>query len=337
MADKVVWRCPSNIALVKYWGKRSGQLPANPSLSMTLEKAYTDIVLTTGEKHGADIELEYFFDGMPNEKFRQRIYRYLEENLDYFPILRERAVRIDSTNSFPHSAGIASSASAFGAIALAMLSASGYDKGDFFGRASFLARLGSGSACRSLYPAFALWGNLAACTGSSDEFAIPVEHAHPVFSDLHDAILIVDDSPKEVSSSAGHALMEGHFYAESRFRQANIHCANMLDVIKNGDLEQFVTITEQEALALHAMMMTSEDYYLLLKPRTVQVIQSVMNFRKESKVPVCFTLDAGPNVHVIYPGQYSGVVHPFLEEEMQNGAKEIIFDHIGRGPKKLTC
>lgn len=337
MADKIRWRCPSNIALVKYWGKRPNQIPANASLSMTLENSFTDIILTTGEKKKHGIELEYFFDGRPNEKFRQRVLIYLEENRRYFPFLNTRSIRIDSTNSFPHSTGIASSASAFGALSLALLTASGYTKADFYRQASFLARLGSGSACRSLFPDFALWGKLPGNAKSSDEYAIAVGTVHPDFYDWQDAILIVDDSPKKVSSSAGHLLMEGHFFAESRYRQANQHCQRMLDVIKYGDLEQFVTIIEQEALALHAMMMTSENYYLLIKPGTVLAIEAVMNFRKESKIPICFTLDAGPNVHIIYPGQYSGVVHAFLEDQMKAEVKRIIFDHIGKGPKKLTC
>jgi diphosphomevalonate decarboxylase len=337
MNKKICWRCPSNIAFVKYWGKKAGQTPANASLSMTLENACTDVSLTLEEKSGAEIELEYTFEGAPHEPFRKKILTYLNENRASFPFLSDFSLHLNSTNSFPHSAGIASSASAFGAIALALLSASGYSGNDFYQQASHLARLGSGSACRSVFPGFALWGKLTGVEDSSDQYAIPVAPVHAIFSDLRDAILIVDDSPKKVSSSAGHSLMKGHYYAESRFRQANTHCLNLLNVIKTGDLEHFVIIIEQEALALHAMMMTSEDYYLLMKPGTVQAIESVMNFRKESKIPVCFTLDAGPNVHVIYPGGYSQQVTSFLNDKLRPDLKEIIFDHIGSGPKKLTC
>ncbi len=112
----------------------------------------------------------------------------------------------------PHSSGIASSASAMGALALCLLSMeeqiTGHPSSDPMKKASFLARLGSGSASRSLHPGFALWGYSKAWPGSSDEFAIPVQGIHENFVAIRDSILIVDPGSKKLSSSAGHALME---------------------------------------------------------------------------------------------------------------------------------
>lgn len=336
MSEKVRWRCPSNIALVKYWGKRENQIPCNASLSMTLQAAFTEVAITCLDKTQEGLEIEYFFDGKKNQPFETRILQYLMANRNSFPVTREHKIRFESTNSFPHSTGIASSASAFGAIALALLSASGKESDpDFLRQASYLARLGSGSACRSMFADYALWGSLADYTSSSDEYAVAIEHVHSDFSDMRDAILIVDDEAKKVSSSKGHGLMNGHPYAETRFIQANQHCRMMLDVLKSGDFDQFVSIIEREALALHAMMMTSGDYYLLMKPGTIHAIEEIMNFRKETNIPVCFTLDAGPNVHVIYPGKHENRVREFLIAALQPHLKDIIYDRIGSGPEKI--
>lgn len=335
MKEKTIWRCPSNIALVKYWGKKENQIPCNASLSMTLQNAFTEVELTLHEKKSKAIELEYFFDKEKNESFGLRVRRYLEANAEQFPLLREFAVSIHSTNSFPHSTGIASSASSFGAIALALLSVSGYAEEDLKQQASFLSRLGSGSACRSMYAGYALWGRISEVDASSDTYAIPITSIHENFRDMRDAILIIDDTPKKVSSSKGHALMQGHRYAESRFLQANAHCAEMLKVLATGDFEQFIRIIEQEALALHAMMMTSEDSYLLMKPGTVQAIELIRKFRDETTIPVCFTLDAGPNVHVLYPAKVEEAVNSFINSELN--MKGIIYDRIGKGPEKICC
>lgn len=338
---KVKWRCPSNIAIVKYWGKKDIQIPCNSSLSLTLSNSYTEVEVALNEKttHEA-VELNYYFEGELNEKFGKRVAAYLEDNIEVFPFLRVGSITIHSTNSFPHSAGIASSASAFGAIALAMLDIAyqleekEIDE-DFYQKASNMARLGSGSACRSIYPSYALWGNNDKVENSSDEFAIEINKVHPIFKGMKDAILIVEDEPKKVSSTVGHKLMKNHPYAETRFNQANARTAELVNILEEGDIDSFIHICESDALTLHAMMMTSTDYYLLVKPGTITAIEKIMQFRLENLVPVCFTLDAGPNVHVLYPSKYQEVVEDFIRTELSDTYKKVIFDHEGQGPEKL--
>lgn len=337
MDKEIKWRCPSNIALVKYWGKKGNQIPCNASLSMTLQQSFTDVSLVIGEKKAVGLELQYFFHGEQNMAFQNRISKFIEQNSDAFTVIKDHSISIHSANSFPHSAGIASSASAFGAITLALLDASSGKKEDFYQTASFLSRLGSGSACRSIYAPYALWGKLAEVRDSSDEFAIPVKEVHENFHDMRDAILIVDDSIKKVSSSKGHSLMEGHRYASARFQQANAHCIELLDVLRSGDFSRFISIIEKEALALHAMMMTSEEYFLLIKPGTLIAIEKIMDFRKESGIPVTFTLDAGPNVHILYPGKEEANVRSFIEKDLKSLSRNIIFDRMGAGPEKLSA
>ncbi len=335
------WQCPSNIALVKYWGKKGNQIPCNPSVSMTLSEAVTEVSLETFEKKQEGIELEYFFEGERNDSFEKRVLAYLEKNKEFFPFLNKIAIRIKSHNNFPHSTGIASSASAFGAIALALLDVGKKpdhvaEKEAFFTKASELARLGSGSACRSMFGGYASWGQHPDIKESSDHYATEMKHVHENFKHMMDAILIVDDEPKKVSSSVGHSLMNKHKYAENRFEQAKENTGRIIKTLYTGDYEEFIKITESEALALHAMMMTSENYYLLMKPGTIHAIEKIIDFRERTKVPVCFTLDAGPNVHVLYPEKYKVEVSDFLNYELKAGLKGIIFDKTGTGPVKIN-
>ena len=287
------------------------------------------------------VSLVSFFDGEINEKFGQRVAKFLVDNREFFPFLGEKAITIHSSNSFPHSAGIASSASAFGAISLALLDIAyilqGTDTDEqFYNKASYLARLGSGSASRSMFPGFALWGENDNVKNTSNEHAIAISDVHPVFHNMKDAILIVEDEPKKVSSSVGHSLMNNHPYAEQRFQQANERTAELVEILKTGNMDAFIRLCESEALTLHAMMMTSMDYYLLVKPGTITAIERLMEFRKESNVPVCFTLDAGPNVHVLYPKAYEAQVEAFINNELRDTYKKVIFDQEGVGPTKMN-
>lgn len=340
---KVKWRCPSNIAVVKYWGKKPIQIPCNSSLSLTLSNSYTEVEASLFDKtEDKTVQLEYYFEGELSDLFGRKVEKYLEDNIDSFPFLKDKAVRMDSINSFPHSAGIASSASAFGAIALAMLDISYQFEGkelndQFYTEASNLARLGSGSACRSIYPGYALWGENDKVDGSSNEKAISIDNIHPNFQNMKDAILIIEDEPKKVSSTIGHGLMNNHPYADARFNQANKRTAELVDILQNGDIERFIQISESEALTLHAMMMTSSEYYLLVKPNTILAIEKLMQFRLENVIPVCFTLDAGPNLHILYPEKYQEAVEDFINNKLKDTYKKVIFDQEGNGPSKLPC
>lgn len=338
---KIIWRCPSNIAIVKYWGKKGVQIPCNASVSFTLAESYTEIELNFFEKKiNSSIELDYFFEGKKNEIFETRIINYLGKHQSHFPVLKNYRVRVNTLNSFPHSTGIASSASSFGAIALSLLDASYILKektidDDFFKEASGLARLGSGSACRSIYGGFTCWGHNKMLAGSSNKFAIPLPVIHENFKELQDAVIIVDDHPKKVSSSIGHSLMNKNVYAKKRFAQGNERSEEMIKILAAGDHDTFIKIAESEALTLHAMMMASDPYYLLMKPGTLLAIEKIMAFRNDTKIPLCFTLDAGPNVHLLYPKNEKSKVESFIMNDLKGSAKKIIFDKMGEGPQKI--
>jgi len=346
LSGQTEWISPSNLALIKYWGKYGRQLPRNPSISFTLDTAATTTKLSyqTKEKPTDNIVLDFKFGGSPNEAFRVKLIKFLSSITDIFPFLAQLEFSIESSNSFPHSAGIASSASSMSALALCLCTVEkeifGTLNSDsaFYQKASFVARLGSGSACRSVYDTMAVWGETLEVEGSSNLFAVPFgDQLHEVYRDFHDDILIVSKGEKSVSSSAGHGLMEGNIFADNRYKQANARFADLQVALKNGDLEAFGKITENEALTLHALMMTSEPSYILMEPNTLAQIELLRNFRKETKLPVYFSLDAGPNLHLLYPNNIATPVQEFIKTALlplcEKG--EIIEDRAGSGPREL--
>jgi len=339
----IQWRSPSNIAIIKYWGKHGRQLPRNPSISFTLDRAHTETRVEYQAKSSADkgFELDFYFDGQPNDVFRDKLVKYMESIIEIFPFLRQLKLTVNSRNSFPHSAGIASSASGMSAFALCLCSLEHHlfgtleDDEAYRLKASYLARLGSGSACRSIYPTMAVWGATKEVENSSDLYAVPyTEKLHKSFKHFHDDILIVSKGEKSVSSRAGHALMEGNIYADNRYLQARQRMHNLLMALQNGDLELFGQITENEALTLHALMMSSNPSYILMQPNTILLIQMIRDFRSRTKLPLYFSLDAGPNLHLLYPDEIKDRVQAFIKEELLpycvNG--EWIADFAGPGP-----
>src|SRR5690606_33692157 len=130
-------------------------------------------------------------------------------------------------------------------------------------KASFLARLGSGSACRSIEGNLIVWGETDTIEGSSDLYGIKYPYkVHANFSHYQDTILLVDTSEKQVSSTVGHNLMFEHPYATQRFQQARDHFKVLKPILESGDLKAFIALIETEALTLHAMMMTSMPYFI---------------------------------------------------------------------------
>lgn len=340
---EITWRSPSNIAIIKYWGKYGRQLPKNPSFSFTLNEAYSETTVKYAPKGGVDqgIEIDFYFEGQPNEAFKTKIVKFLESITDIFPFLRQLKLEISSRNSFPHSAGIASSASAMSALALCLCTI----EHEIFGtlpndeeyerKASFIARLGSGSACRSIYSGSAIWGESGEVEGSSNLYAIPyAAQMHEIFSTFHDDILIVSKAEKSVSSRAGHALMDGNLYADNRYTQAKQRFHRLLSILKTGDVEAFGRIAESEALTLHALMMTSNPPYVLMRPNTLQIIEKVQQFRKETAQPLYFTLDAGPNIHLLYPDASKIAVQSFIHNELKQYCEDetVLSDLVGEGP-----
>jgi diphosphomevalonate decarboxylase len=345
-AGSVTWKTPSNIALVKYWGKQEPQIPENTSISFTLDACFTLTTLSYSKKEKKDnsFSFDVIFEGVKKEAFKPKIRKFFERIDCYVPFLKDFNLLIKSRNSFPHSSGIASSASGMSALALCIMSIEkelnpNISANYFNQKASFLARLGSGSACRSIEGNLIVWGKHPKIKGSSNLYGVkfPLQ-VHDNFKNYHDTILLVDEGEKQVSSTVGHQLMFNHPFAKQRFIQANSNISKITEVLQNGDVKQFIEIVESEALSLHAMMMTSNPYFILMKPNTLKIIHKIWDYRANTNSKICFTLDAGANVHVLFPANEKETVNNFIINELIQFCQEnhYICDRIGLGAKQLS-
>ncbi|MEL6811614.1 MAG: diphosphomevalonate decarboxylase [Bacteroidota bacterium] len=338
------YQSPSNIALVKYWGKYGEQLPKNASISFTLSNCHTRTTLYFEPKEGSDFDFEVYLDGQREQGFEPKIRTFFERVEKYLPFLRKYKFTIETSNSFPHSSGIASSASGMSALALCLvdmersLLSNQMTQEQFHRKASFIARLGSGSAARSVEGPLVVWGDHDTIHDSSNLYGSKFPYnVHPNFHNFQDTILLVDKGEKEVSSTVGHNLMHSHPYATERFGEANTNLTRLKEIFESGDLSAFIRIVESEALQLHAMMMTSMPYFILMKPNTLEIINRIWAYRKRTESKVCFTLDAGANVHVLYPEAEKMEVLAFIKSELTPYCKngEFIEDHTGSGAIRL--
>lgn len=334
------WRAPSNIALIKYWGKSDTQIPKNPSLSFTLDACFTMTKLLFKQTSpNSDFDFDLFLDTKKKDDFKPKILTFFERIELYVPFLKDYTFEIHTHNSFPHSSGIASSASGLSALALCIMSIEKelnpkMSDAYFYQKASFLARLGSGSAARSIKGSLVVWGEHNELIGSSNLFGIPFsQKIHPIFKNYHDTILLVDKGKKQVSSTLGHHLMINHPFAAQRFEQANRNILELTKALEDGDINSFIAIVESEALTLHAMMLTSNPYFILMQPNTLAIIHKIWDFRKETGYHICFTLDAGANVHILYPEKEKEHIHPFIIKELVPYCEnnQYICDRVGNG------
>jgi diphosphomevalonate decarboxylase len=283
-----------NIALIKYWGNRDDELrlPANPSLSMNLGDLYTTTTLAFEEHLERD---EVILDELPaEESARARVSSHLD-------LVRQQAglkaaARVVSLNNFPTGAGVASSASGFAALTLAACAAAGLDLTE--AQLSALARRGSGSASRAVPGGYTEW---LMGRGSASSFARSV--APPSHWDLRDVVVVVSYEHKAVGSSRGHGLAVGSPLHAARVAAVPGMLAECKRALLARDLTSLGRIIEQDAIMMHAVMMSSRPPLYYWAPATVAIIQAVQNWRQHG-IPVYFTIDAGPNVHLICEAAY---------------------------------
>ena len=273
---------------------------------------------------GENFSVKLFLSGKEEPKFAEKTAKYLAGIEKYLPWVLRGSFVIKTENTFPHSSGIASSASGFGALAKCLMALDKEISGEksteeTLQKASLLARLGSGSACRSLYNGLVVWGATPVVSGSADEYAVPypVSEIHPIFRDFNDWVMLIHEGQKSVSSTVGHGLMNGNPYAQLRFAEAAKNFFTLQEILKNGDMDGFIKLVEHEALTLHAMMMVSDPAFILMQTGTLETIHKVWDFRRETGLPLFFTLDAGANVHLLFPndGQQERI-KAFIETEL---------------------
>lgn len=280
---------PANIAFIKYWGKRDPLLniPFNNSISMNLSNCLTT---TTVEFNSNFLDDSISVDGKEVFDFKKdRVMKILD-------LVRKKSeiclkAKVVSQNNFPLGTGIASSASAFSALALAGATAAGlsFSKKEL----SILSRRGSGSACRSAIDGFSEWK-----AGISDKTSYSIQIAKSDYWGLCDVVVVVDQKEKKVGSTEGHELATSSPYFKTRLKQLPSRIKELKEAFFSKDFEKFGKIVEGEAVDLHMMAMTSNPPIYYWNEGTMEIIHAVQEWRK-SGLNVFFTIDAGPNVHLI--------------------------------------
>ena len=340
----VKWTAPSNIAIVKYWGKLENQIPQNPSISLTLNESITTTSLSLKPKSNTNSNLKFEFEGETNKAFEDKTRAFFKKIDKYFPFILNHDIEIKSKNNFPHSSGIASSASSMAALSACLVDFEKMNNSEmsddfFYKKASFISRIGSGSASRSICGPVVIWGESEAYENSNDLYAVNISNqTHEIFKDFNDTILIIDPGQKKISSTEGHKLMNKNPFSNQRYDIARKNVIDLKNILKSGDLDGFISIAESEALMIHSLMLTSNPSYILMKPNTLKVISKITEYRSESKLSICFTLDAGSNVHLLYPNNIKDKISDFINNELIQycSSNKYIEDKVGSGPEKIN-
>lgn len=282
-------RAYTNIAFIKYWGKKNEELilPQNNSLSLTLDAFYTETKVTFDENLSADILLLDGEEEGPNALKKAQVVLNLVREIAGISSF----ARIDSKNYVPTAAGLASSASGLAALAGAASLAAGLDLTKT--ELSRLARRGSGSASRSIYGGFAEW---LQGTTDEDSVAVPVDDAD---WDIGMLFIIVDDNRKDVSSTEGmRRVVETSPYYEGWISSTEKDLADIKEAIANQDIVRTGEIAERSALKMHALNLSANPPFNYWSPDSIVAMRKVSELR-EMGYPVYLTMDAGPNVKLI--------------------------------------
>src|SRR5690625_1526929 len=313
----------TNIALIKYWGKRNETLilPTNNSLSLTLDGFYTKTTVTFKDELTEDIFI------LDDEIISGEQYRRVTVFLDLIRTYAGKSglyAEINSINEVPTAAGFASSASGFAALAAAATKALGLTLTDQ--ELSMLTRQGSGSACRSIYGGFAEWQKGKREDGI-DSYAVPI--APQDHWDIRVAAVVLDAKMKKVSSREG---MKRTVDTSTFFKGWVDRIPHDLNLIKEGieerDFEKVGQVAEANCLKMHATTLGAIPPFTYWHDTTMTVMQTVQAMR-ENGIPAYFTIDAGPNVKVLYLTENEEKI----QETLRNvpGVTDVILSRSGQG------
>lgn len=316
-------RAHPNIAFIKYWGNRNDdlRLPANSSISMNLDSLYTDTTVRWNQTQNSDTLI------LNGDKHTGQALQRVSNHLDH---IRKRLgldskAEVISDNNFPTGAGIASSASAFAALSVAAFAAA--DEELSVRELSTYARLGSGSASRSVPSGFVEW--FAADT-HEDSYAETVVEAN--YWDLVDLIAVVSSEHKKTTSQAGHPTAKTSDLQDARITGADNRLKIVRQAIFDRDFPTFAEVVEEDSNLMHAVMMTSKPPLFYWKPTSLTIMQLVREWRSEG-LSVCYTLDAGPNVHCICTKEDAETVKKRLYD--LSGVQDVRFASAGKGAQTI--
>ncbi len=328
--ERATVEAPSNIAFVKYWGAKNLErvVPYNPSISMTLEEAVTrtTAVFHRGEDGEDVVSVRQGNDVVdPGSGFTERVTNHITRLREVFGV--RGWFEIETRNTFPSAAGVASSASGFAALTLAVASATGQtlDRVQF----SRLARAsGSGSASRSVMGGYVQWPG----DGQDDDATYAVQLFDGDYWSLCDLIAIVDTDPKDVSSRDGHLRAASSPYFKERLRSLPARQATVRQAIADRAIENLGPVVEKEAIDMHLIAMSSAPPIFYWSPATLAVLAALRDLRA-SGLEAWATMDAGANVHVICEPSEADRI----QEELRGvqGVLRVLRDRTGKGPRVL--
>jgi diphosphomevalonate decarboxylase len=320
--SKSTYRAFTDVALIKYWGKRNAELriPENNSLSLVLDGLST---VTTVEFQDDLATDDITIGGSQNPVEVQRVQQHLDR-------IRERAgvstsAKVVSENNFPRGTGLSSSGSGFAALTYAATAALDMQlpQKDM----SILARLASGTACRCVCGGIVEWHAGDSSDTSYSETVFPANHWQ-----LSDVVAVVSESMKRVSSTEGHKSARSSAFFPVRQQHINGKLDRLKQAIRDRDFESFGAIVESEALEFHSILLTSQPPLVAWHPGTIEVMQTVQNLRADG-VPVYFTINTGFNVHLLTLPDHAGTVEAALNERPL--VRRTLRAGIGEAPQAL--
>lgn len=277
---------PSNVAFIKYWGRKDEglRLPANGSISMNLSnlQSTTTVEFDPGLKSD-----EIIING--EKESAEKVSKHLDRIRK--PAKIQEKARVVSKNTFPRGTGLSSSASGFAALTLAAAKAAGLKLSEK--ELSILARQGSGSACRSIPDGFVEW-----LDGETSETSYAYSIFSPDYWDIADVVVILTEKQKDVSTTEGQKRVVSSPFYPVRLAHMNDRIRRIKEAMERKDFASFGEIAEAEALELHAIMLTSYPSLIYWYPETITIMKAVKKWRAEG-LEAYFTLNTGQNVHLI--------------------------------------
>jgi diphosphomevalonate decarboxylase len=309
---------PSNIAFIKYWGRKDDELrlPANGSISMNLSNLLTTTTVEFRPDYKNDIVI---INSKQESGEENRVIKHLDR-------IRKLAnfksfAKVVSENNFPKSAGLSSSASGFAALTIAGTKAAGLNLSEK--ELSILARQGAGSASRSIPDGFVQW-----LDGNSSDTSYSVSLYPPNYWDIADVVALISTDKKDVATSEGHKRSDSSIFFKERMKHIKNKIILCKTYIKEKNFEKLGELTEGEALELHAIMLTSIPSLIYLLPESIRVIKEVKRWR-ENGIMAFFTLNTGQNVHILCEGKNAENVSQLAQKI--EGVQKTIVNYPAKG------
>lgn len=320
---KATIKTASDIALIKYWGKKDEvlRLPENGSVSIKLDGLDT---VTTVEFREGLVEDDITIQGEANNKETARVVKHLDRIRKQFG--KDVYAKVVSQNTFPKGTGLSSSGSGFAALTFAATKSLGMDLSEK--ELSILCRQGSGTACRCACGGFIEW-----LDGDTSETSYSYSIQSPDFWDIRDIVVVVDEAKKKVSSTQGHTMAQSSPFYQERQKRIKGKIEKIKGYIADKDFEKMGMLAEKEALEFHSILLTSEVPMLAWYPGTVEVMQEVLILREEG-IPCYFTINTGFNVHVLTLPQYEKQV----QERMValSSVQKVLLAKVGGKPVEIS-